>query len=311
MPRRHSPSPAPDLATSLLELGLTPAEAEVYAFLLSESPATGYRVAQAIGRPVGNVYKAVEALEAKGAALVADDEDHRVARAIPLTQFAAQARARVQRACDAAQAAAQTAAALAVDNAADFDDRLYRLNNADQFIARAHALTDDAAMFILALGAPAAFEPIADALVAAAARGIPVAIKSLVPIDLPGVRVIVDHRGETALFNAPGHWLSLNADGGQVLEAMLDAETSEVLTGYWTRHPLIAWTSYTGLYSRLILEELRAADEPSLAPRRGDPRWAPFEHPLSEGKRLMVERFRTPSPGARRSARKKREGDDS
>lgn len=307
MPRRHSPSPAPDLAASLVELGLTPAEAEVYVFLLSESPATGYRVAQAIGRPVGNVYKAVEALEAKGAALVADDEDHRVARAIPLAQFAAQARARVQRACDAAHAAA----ALGADNAASFDDCLYRLANAEQFIARAHALIDDAATFILALGAPAAYDPIADALVVAAARGIPVAIKSLVPIDLPGVRVIVDHRGEAALFNAPGHWLSLNADGGQVLEAMLDAETTDVLTGYWTRHPLIAWTSYTGLYSRLILEELRASDEPSLAPRRGDPRWAPFEHPLSEGKRLMVERFRTPSPGARRSARKKREGDDS
>lgn len=307
MPRRHSPSPAPDLAASLVELGLTPAEAEVYAFLLSESPATGYRIAQAIGRPVGNVYKAVEALEAKGAALVADDDDHRVARAVPLAHFAARLRSRVQSACAAAQAAADS---LAPPSPADFDDRLYRLANADQFIARARALIDDAATFILALGAPAAYDPIADSLVAAAARGIPVAIKSLIPLDLPGVRVIEDHRGETALFNAPGHWLSLNADGGQVLEAMLDPDTADVLTGYWTRHPLIAWTSYTGLYSRLILEDLRA-NPGSPVPTRGDPRWAPFEHPLSEGKRLMVERFRTPSPGARRSARRKREGDDS
>ncbi len=308
MPRRHTPSQAPDLAASLAELGLTPAEAEVYAFLLAESPATGYRIAQAIGRPVGNAYKAVEALEAKGAALVADDHDHRVARAIPLAQFTAQLRARVQSACAAAQSAADSRSA--ISSAADFDDRVYRLAGADQFIARARALIDDAATFILALGAPAAYDPITDALVAAAARGIPVAIKSLIPLDLPGVRVIEDHRGETALFNAPGHWLSINADGGQVLEAMLDPDTGDVLTGYWTRHPLIAWTSYTGLYSRLILEDLRANPTTPI-PSRGDPRWAPFEHPLSEGKRLMVERFRTPSPGARRSARRKREGDDS
>lgn len=308
MARRPAPSPAPDLAAALVELGLTPAEAEVYAFLLSESPATGYRIAQAIGRPVGNVYKAVEALEAKGAALVADDDDHRVARAVPLAHFAALLRDRVQTACAAAQSAADS---LSVKSPpADFDDRVYRLTGAGQFIARARALIDEAATFLLALGAPAAYDPIADALVAAAARGIPVAVKSLVPIDLPGVRVIEDHRGQTALFNAPGHWLSINADGGQVLEAMLDPDTGDVLTGYWTRHPLIAWTSYTGLYSRLILEDLRA-NPASPIPNRGDPRWAPFEHPLSEGKRLMVERFRTPSPGARRSARRKREGDDS
>lgn len=309
MHRRPTPSPAPDLAASLVELGLTPAEAEVYAFLLSESPATGYRIAQAIGRPVGNVYKAVEALEAKGAALVADDQDHRVASAVPLTQFTAQLRARVQSACAAAQAAADSRSAAGPE--ADFDDRVYRITNLAQFDSRARAVLAEASSFVLAMGAPNAVDRVAHLLVATAARGVPVAIKSLVPLDLPGVRVVLDARGETALFNAPGHWITINADGGQLLDVMLDADTSDVLTGYWSRNPLLAWSSYTGLYSRLVLEEMRSNGELDALSRDRGSSWSPFEHPHSQGKRLMVERFRTPSPGARRSARRKREGEDS
>lgn len=309
MARRPAPSTAPDLAAALVELGLTPAEAEVYAFLLSKSPATGYRIAQAIGRPVGNVYKAVEALEAKGAAIVADDQDHRVASAVPLAQFTSHLRARVQSACAAAQIAAD--ARSGAGHEADFDDRVYRITNLAQFDSRACALLAEATSFVVAIGAPNAVDRVAELLVAAAARGVPVAIKSLVPLDLPGVRVVIDARGETALFSAPGHWITINADGGQLLDVMLDAQTSEVLTGYWSRNPLLAWSSYTGLYSRLVLEEMRSAGElDALSSDRGSS-WSPFEHPHSQGKRLMVERFRTPSPGARRSARRKREGDDS
>ncbi len=309
MPRRHAPSTAADLADSLLRLGLTHAESEVYTFLLSESPATGYRIAQAIGRPVGNVYKAVEALEAKGAALVADDDDHRVARAVPLSEFATQVRHRVARACADAEAAAASYS-MATPSADDFDDRLYRISNIDQFDACARALLSGAGSFVLAMGAPIAIDRVAELLVSTAARGIPVAIKSLVPIDLPGVRVVLDARGEAALFNAPGHWLTINADGGQLLDVILDADIGDVLTGYATHNPLLAWTSYTGLYSRLVLEELRSAGRLDAASASRGESWAPFENSYSLGKRLMVERFRSPSPGARRSPRRKKEGGD-
>lgn len=55
---------------ALIGFGFTALESEIYAFLLQEHPATGYRVAQAIGKPAANVYKALEALERKAAVLV-------------------------------------------------------------------------------------------------------------------------------------------------------------------------------------------------------------------------------------------------
>jgi sugar-specific transcriptional regulator TrmB len=51
---------------TLMEFSFSGLEAEIYTFLLRDSPATGYRVAQALGKPVANTYKAIESLQNKG-----------------------------------------------------------------------------------------------------------------------------------------------------------------------------------------------------------------------------------------------------
>jgi sugar-specific transcriptional regulator TrmB len=52
---------------SLRHFGFTALESEIYAFLLTEHPASGYRIAQALRKPAANVYKGIETLEQKGA----------------------------------------------------------------------------------------------------------------------------------------------------------------------------------------------------------------------------------------------------
>ena len=59
-----------DGTQSLMALGFTGLEAEIYAFLLGQSSVTGYRVAQALGKPAANTYKAIESLERKEAVLI-------------------------------------------------------------------------------------------------------------------------------------------------------------------------------------------------------------------------------------------------
>ena len=66
---------------ALTDLGFKPVEAEVYLFLLAESPASGYRVSQALGRPAAQVYKAVEALQQKGA-VIAEEGKTQQCRAV-------------------------------------------------------------------------------------------------------------------------------------------------------------------------------------------------------------------------------------
>src|SRR3954447_24395728 len=79
---------ASKLVSALEELGLSGSEAAVYAYLVQHSPATGYRVAQGIGKPVANTYKAIASLEEKGAVLV-DPSSTRPCRAVPPEEFLA------------------------------------------------------------------------------------------------------------------------------------------------------------------------------------------------------------------------------
>jgi hypothetical protein len=46
----------PEPSKALMALGFTELEARIYTFLLQESPATGYRIAQAIQKPVANTW---------------------------------------------------------------------------------------------------------------------------------------------------------------------------------------------------------------------------------------------------------------
>ena len=70
----------------LRELGFNRIEAQIYIFLLPHSPMTAYKIAQKIGKPAANVYKAVECLAHKGA-LVIEDGPNRTCRAMPTDIF--------------------------------------------------------------------------------------------------------------------------------------------------------------------------------------------------------------------------------
>src|ERR1700730_2132659 len=69
-------------AQALVALGFSGFEAEVYVRLLAEpQPVTGYKVAQVLGKPVANTYKALESLSNKGAVII-DDGANRMCRAV-------------------------------------------------------------------------------------------------------------------------------------------------------------------------------------------------------------------------------------
>lgn len=281
---------------SLQQLGLTAAEAEIYGFLLQESPATGYRIAQAVGRPVSNVYKSMEALEDKGALIIADDESHRAARAVPIEEFTARLRARLEAAC------IEAAEELQSEQESAPDDLLYRLLDREQAFERIGAMLRSADQFVVATIAPTIAQALCAEL-ASAAKAVSLAVKVFRPIDIPGAEVIIDPRGEAPLQSAPGEWCAVNVDGREFLQALFDPADGSLLTGHWTTNPLLAWTTFTGLSSDLVLAEARAAiasgaSAQQVVKRLTAPRT--IEAPDSAGKSLLVERFRRPSPARRK-----------
>lgn len=278
----------------LIELGLSELEAAVYAFLAAESPASGYRIAQGLGRPVGNIYKAIESLEDRGAVMTADDNGTRVARAVPLEEFAARLRHELESACEAAREE------LAAKARSEPDALVYHLRDRAMLFERARTIIRCARRFVVGVATPVFMAQLGEELAAAAARGVPVAIKVFEQPEaaLGAVRVIPDVRGGSALDAGPGQWLMLNADGAAMIEGLLDITGEEFAAAHWSENPLVAWNSYTGVVSNLMLALVRGKllGETTVEEiRRELESMQPYRTTRSEGKAILIRRFREPA----------------
>lgn len=236
---------------SLVEIGLAGLEAEVYVFLVGEPGATGYRVAQAIGKPTANTYKAIAALEKKGAVLV-DDGSTRVCRAVPwqtlLAQHAEQQRQRLETA----------SSALARLNTAsdDDDDGLYRLGSADAAIALARRVIAEARDVVLAVLGPSLLPHLHNELAAAAARGVDVAVKSYGSFNIAGVQCVSSNQAATASDFAIGEELQLAVDGTCCVIAFVTPATNESAFALWTENKVVALSQFNHLSVELTFTEL-------------------------------------------------------
>src|SRR5689334_12400249 len=84
---------------ALQSLDFSELEAAIYTFLLQESPATGYKIAHAIGKPVANTYKGISALQDKGAVLI-DEGENRLCRAVHPGELFAQMQSALRNRCE-------------------------------------------------------------------------------------------------------------------------------------------------------------------------------------------------------------------
>lgn len=296
----------PTGSEALAALGLTALEAEAYRFILSTPQSTGYRIAQALGKPVGNIYKTIEALEQKGAILSSDDGGSRVVTAIPAEEWIRARRSAFERACAQAKSDLRTFSEAGEGD----DDLVYRIGEADAAIERACAMLGTATKFVLASITPQLLPLVTDALHRCAKRGIPVGCKVFEPCDIPGVETSLDPRGMHALTNAPGQWLTMSVDGRASLQALfrLDPQRPDdplppLHMAIYTTNPLLAWSTYSGLSSDFLLSGVRrrlmeGGDAAAIA--REMERLRRFESPLAEGKLALVRRFRSAPrrPGA-------------
>lgn len=259
---------AADCVIALTKLGFTPLEAEIYAFLVQESPATGYRIAQALCKPAANTYKAIEALESKGAILV-DHGSNRLCRALPVEQLLSQLDHSFQ------ERRRQAGDALASLRASQDDDRVYQLRTRDQVFERCRSMLSRAKRLALFDIFPDPFEVLRADIETAAGRGVEVTLKAFLPVEVPGATVVLNPRGADVMSLYPGHWLILIVDGAEMLVASLDADGRTVQQAIWSSSIALSWifhcsfaaeTMMTVLLSHIdsgaTIEDIRAAVAP-------------------------------------------------
>ncbi len=283
---------------ALAPLGFTALEAEVYAALVEQSTATAYKLAQEIGKAAANVYKAIEALQRKGAVLVEESET-RLCRAVPPKELLQRLDHEFSRARSRAEAA------LSQLMQAGGDDRVYRLTSVEQVLARARAMLRRTEKMVLCDLFPGAAEAIREDLEAAARRGRRVYIQVYRPITIhPRVKVFVESDAERLLRVWPGPWLNVVSDAREHLLALLHPGLTGVYQAVWSESAYLALTYYSGLSSEMLASALGAVISRPSTPKALRSEYESVRR-LLRGNRLpgylsMLARYGTPSPSRTR-----------
>lgn len=276
-------------ARALEDLGFSEIESLIYCFLLKESPATGYRISHAIGKPTANTYKAIAALAQRGA-IVVDDAQNRLCRAVPPSELLD----RLDR--DFGSRRKQAEAQLAKIRPASNDDRVYQLGDVDQVLERARTMLSQAKSIAIADAFPKIVTQIAPDLEAAAKRGVTVAVRTYQPAKMKGVSVLVATDAERVLTMWPGEQLSIVVDAEQFMLALLTKDAGNIHQAIWSNSTFLSCLQHNGMAAEIMLTETQ---------RKGDALVTPLERlsltrSNSPGfRRLLLRYAEAPAPRAR------------
>lgn len=227
---------------ALKEIGFSEIEAAVYCFLLQESPATGYRISHAIGKAPANTYKAIAALEQRGAILT-DEGDSKLCRAVPYEELLDALESQFRKRKNAARAA------LAEIEPAAEDTRIYQLKTVDQVYSRAERMLAETEEIVMVDAFPAPFTRLASSFEKAAKRGVACSIMvyDKEQADWAGERGILALYNGNAIFDRwPGAQLTLIADARESLLALLARDGEGLIQGAWTNSRFMSSLLHSG-----------------------------------------------------------------
>jgi sugar-specific transcriptional regulator TrmB len=259
------------------ELGFTPLEAEIYVYLLQNSPATGYRIAKGIGRSFSITYMSLDSLAEKGA-IVVDDGKSRLSRAVPIDELLDQMEHRFREQRERAIAAVRDLPHSVAD------DRIYRLTSVEQVYERCRAMLGDSRRRVLMEFFPEPLETLQEAIEEAAARGVDITARVYKPTTIEGVRIVISPWGDENLRVMRAQWLAIFADGREFILGNVLSGGKGVQQVVWSASSLLSLALYDYVNSDLhhysFRPLLEAAD--SLEELRGQynrleeafPRWA-------------------------------------
>lgn len=234
------------------ELGFTELEAAVYSYLVENSPATAYRVAQDIGKPVANTYKAVKALHQKGAVLI-DETQNRLCQAVAPEEVLEKLKEVFL------ERHRKTADALArLKPSGDFE-KIFSLATSEHVFDRCRRSIEQAETIVMVDAYPGVIKTIKPWLEAAGARGVTVVLQAYKPVAIRGVEVVEYQNATEMLGRWRGDWLVVVVDGAEYLFAFIGEDGRTVHNAIWCGSAFMALPQHSNLalsFRASILEGL-------------------------------------------------------
>jgi len=232
----------PDRAEDYLgQVGFTGLEAAIYLTLLKESGLTGYRISKLAGKPVSNVYKALDSLESKGAIISDGSGKSRLYSALPIGVYLDH---REQEFASSRKVLEQSLKDVATPSV---DYGVFKLDKVEQIFERAESMLERAEQNILVDCLPAPPKQIVRKLEKLAASGIKIIIQGTGDFKVKGCQVFSTHDGEEQT-QFPGTWFSIVVDASEYLVAFMSSDYSKVYEAFWSRSPFLTLLMFNGLF---------------------------------------------------------------
>lgn len=246
-----------DPASALTSFGFTGLESEIYAFLLTESPSTGYRISQAIGKPVANTYKAIQTLQAKGAIYI-EESGTRMCAPVDSEELLE----RLGKEFEKRRSEAKES--LAGLGKSQTDERIYHLRSRTLIVQRIREMLETSAEIALLVAPESLVKEVAEALSDAGTRGVEVIVKSDAEMNLPRVETYVATREDDLLKSRS--LVRAVVDGVQVLVGHVgsDAATEAI----WTRNSTLALSLHEGIAAEITVLAVAERIDDGAGPKR-------------------------------------------
>jgi HTH-type transcriptional regulator, sugar sensing transcriptional regulator len=266
--------------STLQALGFSEIEALVYCYLLTNAPATGYRVSRGIGKPVANTYKAISDLKNRGVLAVAADD--KIAVPVSPEELLRRLDGEFHR---QREEAAVELAKLARELE---DEHIYRLNTMQQVLDRARDMIERAREIILIDAFPGFWGLLRPHVSEALARGVKVLAKIYAENDLQGITAVRSADAQQILSMWPGHQLNLVIDALEHLMALGSRDMAQIYQAIWSNSIFVSCTQYNHLWSEMVAIRYLECGEDSKLPR--DDRL--LKHALTIAKPAGVEQLK-------------------
>jgi sugar-specific transcriptional regulator TrmB len=234
---------------ALVKLGLTEMEARIYTFLLGENPATGYRIAGVVGKPVANIYKSIKSLEKKGAVVIEEDKK-RLCRPVKLKEFMSLLERRFKNQKETAETELSTLQSISED------DRVYQIRSVDEVLERCRFMLEDVEKIVIIDLFPDLLDDLREDIETCTKRGVKVFIKAYRTISIPNAHIILDSRTPDVMAGYPGQWLKIVIDGREHLLAFLDINIKAVHQAVWSSSRFLSLMHHYGMVSEMLLDRI-------------------------------------------------------
>jgi sugar-specific transcriptional regulator TrmB len=231
---------------ALAAFGFTELESRVYFELLSQSPLTGYRLSQLVGKAPTNIYQALKSMAQKGAVVASETQGDATAYSpVPpielMTSIGRSFEARRSHALDVLKQVYTRPSG----------ERVFQLRTAAQVFEHARSMLERAQKIVLFDLFPELYSALEPDIDAARRRGVRV-IGITYDEGFVGPHTVFNDESAPYLAELwPGLGLILVADGEQELIAQLSRDMTGLLNGIWSDSPFLSCAYHSALAAEI------------------------------------------------------------